>query len=67
MAESDSFGYILVEFEELNGSIFLKPFEVCKYKDICPYSNSSANEKCFGCTEDRAWNFVCDIKKLKGE
>jgi len=41
--------------------ILLRPGEVCKYIELCPFKKPD----CFGANSNRKWDFVCDIKKLK--
>ena len=66
MKRGISYGQLILEFEERQEPIFLKPYEICVYKDICQFSNLGTEVPCFGCIA-RDWNFVCDIKRLKGE
>lgn len=35
--------------------LILKPMEICKYKNICPYSSN-----CYGIDKDRKTTFSCD-------
>ncbi|MFW6046352.1 MAG: hypothetical protein ACOCP4_00915 [Candidatus Woesearchaeota archaeon] len=45
--------------------IKLEAYEVCKYKDVCPFKNEGDKDIiCKGISEDRDWVFICDIKEL---